>query len=197
LPIFLFTQHHWRRLGRLTGYIHRDAEQMLAKIPGRALLFYESDCSETLTVGWIHSPFPKRYRDDRDRVVTYPRPPLSQLRAYLERYRDRDCWYLRRAQEEGGRYQLWPCSHAARFFNRAVFFQEANCLGIRSTAERMGMYKPVEANKLRREKWRSETKGTKHYRDFRRKYQQMEKRTPGLFLPPPQPRSRSSLSKEQ
>jgi hypothetical protein len=105
------------RLARLVSAIHTDADAALARIPDRALLLYEARASEVLRVGWVMADFPRQYRSDRDRVVTYSRPPRARLAGLLAAYPDRSCWYYHR-DVVTGRPELLACRDAKPYLDR-------------------------------------------------------------------------------
>lgn len=105
------------RIDRMVTAIHADSDAALARIPGRALLVYEQWQSEYRPVAWMASPFPRRYRRDRDRVVTYPRQGARGVAALRARYADRACWYYHRdplTQQP----ELLPCDEAREQLRR-------------------------------------------------------------------------------
>ncbi len=110
---------HAARLHRLVTAIYADADAALARIPGEAVLLYETRRSETLPVGWLFDPFPRHYRSDRDRVVTYPRPARSRIAGLLASYPGRSCWYYHR-DERTERAELLPCEQAGRYLDRGL-----------------------------------------------------------------------------
>ena len=130
------------RLHRLVEAIHADSDAALAKIPGRALLLYESRGSEVIHVGWLLDDFPRRYRSDGDRVVTYPRPPRARLDGLLARYPGRTCWYYHR-DPATERAELLPCADAGAYLDRSfVDLSPARDLWIRPTAFKRTSYDP-------------------------------------------------------
>ena len=106
------------RLDRLVTAIHVDSDRALAQIPDHALLLYESRNSEVLHLGWLLvADFPRQYRSDRDRVVTYSRPPRARLAGLLAAYPDRSCWYYHR-DPATAQSELLPCADAGQYLDR-------------------------------------------------------------------------------
>jgi len=143
---FLFLQTS--RLARLVEDIHSEADMVMAHLPDHSLLFWEPYCSEAVSRGWVHEKFPKRFRRATDRVVTFPRPPLKQLPAYLEHYPDRKCFYFH-LNPESHEPQLLPCGAALPYLKRSATRLPAGamCLSIAPTAAVLGLYDPVESVK--------------------------------------------------
>jgi hypothetical protein len=102
---------HVACINRLVTAIHADSDAALGRIPGRALLIYETWPSEYRPVGWMASAFPERYRRNGDRVVTYPRQGPRSVQALRAHYADRACWYYHR---DPGTHDsvLLPCDAA-------------------------------------------------------------------------------------
>ena len=105
------------RIDRLATAINADADAALARIPGRALLVYETWPSEVRLAGWMASAFPRRYRREVDRVVTYPRQGAKGVQALRAVYADRSCWYYHR-DPVTERAELLPCEAAGEELQR-------------------------------------------------------------------------------
>jgi hypothetical protein len=105
------------RLERLVTTIHADADAALARIEGRAVLLYETRNSEVLRLGWVMADFPRQYRSDRDRVVTYSRPTRERLEPLLAAYPGRSCWYYHR-DPLSERAELLTCDEAKSYLDR-------------------------------------------------------------------------------
>jgi hypothetical protein len=130
------------RLDRLVRAIHADADEALARISGRAVLLYETRGSETLHLGWVYADFPRQYRSDRDRVVTYPRPFRAGLAGLLAAYPDRACWYYHR-DPGTERPELLPCDQAGQFLDRLDIDESpVRSLWVRSTAFKRTSFDP-------------------------------------------------------
>ena len=140
-----FMAYQARRMVRLVGSIHDEIDVILAQVQRPAVLYYDVRCSETLEVGWIHTPFPRRYRSPRDEIITYPRPSLKDLAAHLEYFKGRSCWYYRRNPEDGTP-EAFRCEEALRLMRRP-YTDTTNkyCLSLKSTAEILGWYDPWTA----------------------------------------------------
>lgn len=141
-----------QRIGRLVKTIHSDSDAALARIPGKAVLFYEVHPSESMKLGWVFNAFPRRYRSDLDRVVTFPRPPGQKFRIYLKHYPGRSCWYYRRSPQNGIA-ELHRCEDALHLLTRPFRTGPgARILAIRSTAQIMGWYDPWQSRRRRTSK---------------------------------------------
>ncbi len=138
------------RLDRLATTIHAPAEAVLERIEPPALLLHENHWSESMRFGWVWS-FPKRFRSDRDPIVTYPRGPVRFLPALIKRYQDRECWYYRLDPSAGrsiDRPQLHRCEDAMEDLFRPR--EPGVTLRIPSTAERLGLISVAETYSARR-----------------------------------------------
>jgi hypothetical protein len=105
------------RLERLVATIHADADAALTRIAGPAVLLYETRNSEVLRMGWVMTDFPRQYRSDRDRVVTYSRPTRERLVRLLAAYPGRACWYYHR-DPITERAELLTCDDAKKYLDR-------------------------------------------------------------------------------
>ncbi len=139
------------RVGRLIHLTHAAADQALETVKKPALLLHEQDCAEVLRAGWIFNTFPRQYRSDNDPVVTFPRPPWGLLPQYLEKYRDRTCYYYR-LNPASGRRELIPCRAAQALLRRPMRLT-GPCLRHISTAEQLGLFDQLESASGA---WRSE-----------------------------------------
>ncbi len=133
------------RLDRLVTTIHAPVEAALAKIEPPALLIHENHWRESIRFGWVWS-FPKRFRSDRDPVVTLPRGP--SMPATLKRYRGRACWYYR-IDPATREPQLKRCRDARELLVRKR--QRGKVLRIPSTAERLGFLDIKDRHASRRQ----------------------------------------------
>jgi len=136
-PAFLWTQTS--RLNRLTHTIHDEVDARLARLEKPALLLYEWSCGESLRMGWIHSTFPKRWRTDRDDVITYARPLPRHVATYIAQFPGRHCYYYRRNPDTWAP-EVYPCEAAKDLMSRPVGL--VNCISLPSTAQKMGLYDP-------------------------------------------------------
>ena len=137
-----FVPYHLSRLSRMGALIHERAERLLAKLPDRSLLLYEGGCAEAYErLGWVYSAFPKRFRSQRDRVVTHVRPAPEHLAAFLKHYRDRSCWYFHRNPGHEQRPELVRCEEAMSLLKRPVGGRQ-ECAFTQPTAMRLGLYDP-------------------------------------------------------
>jgi hypothetical protein len=130
------------RIDRMVTDIHGDSDAALARIPGRALLVYETWASEERAVAWLSSAFPRRYRRDTDRVVTYPRQGAKGVQALRARYADRSCWYYHRdvVTEQA---EVVPCDAAGGALRRrATDDSERMPMFIASTAYKRTSFDP-------------------------------------------------------
>jgi hypothetical protein len=130
------------RLERLITAIHADTDAALARIPGRAVLLYETRNSEVLPMGWVMTNFPRQYRSDRDRVVTYPRPLRERLATLLAAYPGRSCWHYHR-DPLTERAELLTCDEAKRYLDRPFMDDLAyRDIWVRPTAFKQTGYDP-------------------------------------------------------
>jgi hypothetical protein len=130
------------RIDRLVRAIHADADEALARISGRAVLLYETRGSEALHLGWVNADFPRQYRSDRDRVVTFPRPLRGRLAGLVAAYPDRSCWYYHR-DSGTERPELLPCDQARQFLDRSDIDESSvRSLWVRSTAFKRASFDP-------------------------------------------------------
>ncbi len=139
------------RLDRLVTAIHAQAEAVLEQIEPPALLLHENHWTESMRLGWVWS-FPKRFRSDRDPIVTYPRGAAKFLPGLLERYKDRECWYYRlepATAQSTARSKLQRCEDAMDELLRRR--DPGVALRIASTAERMGLISVSETYAGRRQ----------------------------------------------
>jgi len=137
------------RVDRLVTAMHRDADAALARIPGRAILLVETRNSEVLRIGWIFADFPVQNRSDRDRVVTFSRPPRKYLPKLFATYPGRSCWYYHR-DPATERAQLLTCADAERYLDRP-FVDDAlyRDIWVRPTAFKRTSFDPyTDANQL-------------------------------------------------
>lgn len=142
---------HVARLDRLVTAIHADSDAALARIPGRALLVYETWPSESLPVGWMASAFPRRYRRDTDRIVTYPRQGARGVQTLRARYADRACWYYHR-DPATERAELLPCDDAREELRRRYTDDsKRSFLFISSTAYQRTDFDPFKVLREERE----------------------------------------------
>lgn len=126
------------RTQRLIETIHTDADTALRQIPAPAMLFYETDCTEFVRVGWIASYFPRRCFVDSCRVLTFPRPSAKLLSFYYRAYPNRSCWYYHR--DPGTLLpEVRPCAQATDVFNRRPRRDKQMCPMIASTASKLGL----------------------------------------------------------
>lgn len=140
-----FITYHSQRMIRLVGAIHDETDAVLAQVEQPAVLYYDVRCSETLEVGWIHTPFPRRLRSPRDGIVAYPRPPVKDIASHLENFKGRSCWYYRR-NPENGKPEVYRCEQARRLFLRPYTeVTHKYCLSLKSTAAMHGWYDPWKA----------------------------------------------------
>ena len=140
-----FLVYQTARIQRLVDAIHQPTDELLSRVKGPAVVYYDVRCSETLEVGWIHSAFPRRYRSRYDRIVTYPRPPVAQLAAHRRQLPGRSCWYYRR-DPQNGKPRIHRCEEVKQSFVRPYADgKQQYCLSLKSTAERNGWYDPWNA----------------------------------------------------
>jgi hypothetical protein len=137
------------RIARLIQAIHADSDAALARIDGPALLFHEIRGSESLRLGWVFDSFPKRFRGQTDRIVTYPMVPKVHRDRILAAYPGRACWYFRRNPESEA-VELQRCEDAQALMNRPLTDEEERPLWVRSTAYSLTSYNPIEAGIARR-----------------------------------------------
>ncbi len=123
------------RLDRLVTTIHAPAEAVMEQLEPPALLIHENHWNESMRFGWLWS-FPKRFRDDHDPIVTYPRGAARFLPGLLERYKYRECWYYR-LEPVTGQPQLFRCQDAMDLLLQPR--EPGVSLRIASTAERLGL----------------------------------------------------------
>lgn len=136
------------RVNRLVHFIHDEVEEGLSHVKGKALLLYEPRCPEAVPRGWIFEMFPFRRHSDRDPIVTFPRPPGKYLNAYLERYKDRKCWYYR---IDPGTHEpaIAPCENVRPLLERPTINTKDLCLWNAPTASRLGLFDPWSVIKAR------------------------------------------------
>jgi hypothetical protein len=124
------------RTSRLIETIHAESDAAIRKIPRPAILFYETDCSERVTVGWVVSSFPRRCYADSCPVVTFPRPRTEALPLYRHAYPTRSCWYYHR-NPTTLQSEVSACTQVGEVFNRPAR-NKSLCLMIASTAAKLG-----------------------------------------------------------
>ncbi len=79
--------------------------------------------------------FPKRYRNDRDPIITVPRG-RTRLVPLMQRFSGRSCWYYR-LDPASGRPQLFRCQDAMELMRAERV--PGPTLRIPPTAERLGL----------------------------------------------------------
>jgi hypothetical protein len=137
------------RVERLMTAIHAESDAILARIPPRALLFHELRASESRPMGWVFDNFPKRFRGQRDDIVTFPSLPRPFRARVAAAYPGRSCWYFRRNPGTEGT-ELYRCEDARALMDRALEDDQGAPLWVRSTAYRHTSYDPNGANRRRR-----------------------------------------------
>jgi hypothetical protein len=136
------------RLTRLVAAIHDDADRALASVAPPALVFYERRGSETRPLGWVHDPFPKRWRGVRDPIVTFPHLGLARGERIRKAYPGRACYYYRRNPRTEAS-ELRRCDDARELMARDVLDEE-RALWVRPTAYQRTDFDPARANRERR-----------------------------------------------
>jgi hypothetical protein len=136
------------RLERLVGFIHRDSDAALARIPAPALLFHAWHAGEVQVTGWVFDSFPRRFRGQDDAIVTFPWLPAAYRARIAERYPGRSCWYYRRNPDDGSP-ELHRCESAGALLDPAERASNRT-LWVRPTAYSKTSYDPVGANIGRR-----------------------------------------------
>lgn len=130
------------RLDRLVDFIHTDANTALAQIEPPAILFHEVLCEESLSRGWVHEKFPKRFRLDSDPILTFPRPLAKHLDQYLAHYAGRECWYFRH-RPDSLEPEVRRCREVLPLLARSRLNQADDvCAWVPSTATRLGWFDP-------------------------------------------------------
>lgn len=107
------------RLHRLVTFIHRDSDQVLASITEPALIIHEVAADESVVRGWLFNRFPRRFRGQRDAVVTFPRTTPDMLERVNRLYPGRSCWYFRYLPGTD-RPELRRCEAARELMARSV-----------------------------------------------------------------------------
>jgi len=143
-PAFLWTQT--ARLDRLTHTIHDEVDAAMARLEKPAVLITEPSCTEAISLGWVHSIFPRRWRTGDHDVITWSRPLPRFVPLYIAQYPERHCYYYRRNPETWAP-EIYSCKDAASLMARPIVL--VNCLHVRSTAEEMGWYDPWTAIRQR------------------------------------------------
>jgi hypothetical protein len=111
------------RLHRLVSFIHRDSDQVLARVSAPALLIHEVAPDESLVRGWLFNKFPWRFRSQRDEVVTFPRITPDIVERANRIYPGRSCWYFRYLPGTD-RPELLRCEAARELLARSVVSTE-------------------------------------------------------------------------
>lgn len=135
---------HGARLRRLAAAIHDEADAVLATIPVPALVLHETMQSESRCIGWVFDSFPKRFRRQSDRIVTFPRPHPSRLPTLLASYPNRHCWYVHR-DPKTAKLEAFPCEKAGAWLNRSTISGDGAALRVHSTAYLRTGYDPSAA----------------------------------------------------
>ena len=110
---------------------------------------YERRPGETRASGWVHDPFPKRFRGAADRVVTFPNLG-PKLEAEVRRaYPGRACFYFRRDPRTEAAL-VTRCEESRALMARDLASDDATPLWVRPTAYSRTSFDPSAANRERR-----------------------------------------------
>jgi hypothetical protein len=93
-------------------------------------------------MGWIITDFPRQYRSERDRIVTYSRPVRERLPKLLAAFPGRSCWYYHR-DPLTERAELLTCDEAKAYLDRP-FMDDLRYrdIWVRPTAYKRAGYDP-------------------------------------------------------
>lgn len=127
------------RLDRLADLIHGPPDSALATVETPAILFYEFNRTEAPTIGWVWSYFPKRWRSDRDPIVTFPYGGPQLVEMIEARFPGRHCHYYR-VDPFTATPELYRCdTPEARALMARSPNRDAPALRATPTAEELGL----------------------------------------------------------
>lgn len=140
------------RLHRMVIFIHRDSDQVLAKVDAPALLIHEVAPDESVVRGWLFNGFPRRFRGQSDRVVTFPRTTPDMVERASRIYPGRSCWHFRYLPGTD-RPELLRCEAARELLERPVVdVERGRSFWYPPTAYKLTSYDPfasARASRLR------------------------------------------------